>query len=315
MKYRFMSGWTHHEPISVALCALTDYTVTIPRVGNLFPGVSSPIPSGPYGGDLESIVMARAAELWQRYDTILVLWSGGTDSTMAAAALAKLRGDRRLIVSLSGREEKQTGPEVYQWFVDQGCEFLDATPASMRQIAEEGGMVVTGHHADSLLLGEYADLGEAIWDMTLLEAVMAKTGMTEAWAQRQIDEVQVFFDYLELEHTTVNMCWWLDFAACWDQDEMSYYLMYHLAPPGEGYVTFYGSEDFQRWAMQPVEDKVGRGDKAFKYRFHEIVEKLLGFKPQIVHRNNEPMELGVVSRIGACLAIREDWSLVASHPV
>lgn len=311
MKYRYMRGWANSDPLGVSLRAMLKYLSVVPRVGNLFPGVTSHIPSGPYGGDLSAIAHARAVELWGRYDEILVLWSGGTDSTLAASLLAHYRGSKRLMISLSGRAETGTGPEVYQWLVDQGCEFIDATPEAMRQVVDEGGMVVTGHHADSLLLGEYADIGEGIWDMTLVEAVVAKTGFTSAWAEKLIADAQPFFDYLELEHTVPNLCWWMDFAACWDADEMSFYAMYHLKPPGQGYVTFYGSDEFQRWAMQPVEDKVGRGDKAFKYRFHEIIEAVMGFKPTLVHRNNDLIETELHSLLGSALAIQEDWQVIA----
>lgn len=309
--YRWLKGWAHSDPMAVALRSMLRYEWAIPRVGNLFPGISSPIPSGPYGGDLPAICRARAAGLWEKHDTIFVQWSGGTDSTMAAALLAEHKPGR-LILSSSGREETNTGTEVFQWFLDRGCEFEDATTAAMRQVTDEGGMVVTGHHADSLLLGEYADIGPAIWGMELEEAVMAHSGVTQEWAQRQIAACQPFFDYLELEHTVQNLCWWMDFAACWEQDEMGPMLMDGLAPPGVGYETFYGTKEFQRWAMQPVEAKVGKGSKALKYRFHEIIEEILGFKPTIVTRNNDPLKSGHDSTFGSFLAIREDWSLVTS---
>lgn len=310
-KYRWLKGWAYSDPMAVALRSMLKYELAMPRVGNLFPGVTTPVPSGPYGGDLPQLCRDRAAQLWEKFDTLFVLWSGGTDSTLAAALLAEHKPGR-LILSTSGREEKGTGPEIYQWFIDHGCEFEDATTAAMRQVAGNGGMVLTGNHADSLLLGEYADVGEKLWDMELEEAVMAHTGVTQEWAKRQISACQPFFDYLELDHTVPNLCWWLDFAACWDQDEMSAGLMYHLDPPGVGYETFFGTAEFQRWAAQPVQDKVGRGDKAHKYRYHEIIESIFGFKPTLVARNNEPLDSGVVSRLGSFLAIREDWSLVTS---
>lgn len=312
IKYRWTSGWSLSDPLGVALRVLTHYPLAVPRVGNLFLGVTPPIPAGPYGGNFDAIARARAADLWSRFDTLFVLWSGGIDSTLVAALLAATRGDKRLIISDSGRLETNTGPEVFQWLLDQGCEFIEATTASMRQVVDQGGMVVSGHHADSLLLGEYAVLGNDLFHIEMQEAVMRHTGLTQAWAQKQIDACQELFDYLELEHTVPNLCWWLDFTSCWAQDEMSLHLSHGLEAPGVGYETFFGTDDFQRWAMQPVEDKIGRGNKAFKYRYLSLLEEAMGFKPTMVPRNSDHLADGDQIPLGSFLAIREDWSLVLS---
>lgn len=311
-KYRWTAGWSQSTAMGVALRTLTDYPLAVPRVGNLFPGVTPPIPAGPYGGDFDAIARARAADLWARFDTLFVLWSGGTDSTLVAALLAATKGEKRLVLSDSGRLETGTGPEVFQWLLDSGCEFIEATTASMRQIVDQGGMVVSGHHADSLLLGEYAVLGNDLFHIEMQEAVMRHTGMTQAWAQKQLDACLELFDYLELEHTVPNLCWWLDFTSCWAQDEMSLRLSHGLEPPGVGYETFFGTDDFQRWAMQPVEDKIGRGNKAFKYRYHALIEEVMGFKPTLVGGNSDHLPGEDHTRLGSFLAIREDWSLVLS---
>lgn len=320
MGVRFSHPW-YYTDLGKALRRITGCQMSVPRVEGLCPFISTPMPMVPTTPpDIGDCCDHRASELVQKYQTLYVMWSGGVDSTLVALYLAKhKKPSTKLILSTCEQSLSDASGRVLDSLISSGFTAEEISRERMIQVVEEGGMVVTGHHADSILLGDFVDsagIYEEIWDMSLVELFMKHASVNEKQAEAAILDLEPVLQAMPagMERTAPNVGWWLDFCTYWDQDEVVTMLRLGLKPPGVGYVTFFGTSEFQQWALQDVSKKAGRTAKTYKQIYLNLIWDLLGYEESFVVKNNMKIPFDNISRLPgpALLKIREDYSVVMS---
>lgn len=317
MDYRYALGWSRTHPVGQAVAALTPWTRAMCRAGDFWKGLKSPIPQGEYGGNFPSICRSEITKLWAGRKEIVVLWSGGIDSTLVAALLVESRPKGAVIrlcsdtATLSNEEHQGLG-----WLVENGCMKMPLDVNQLRSVTERGGMVVSGYHADTLLSGDmvrYWDLYETIWDMSLEDLFLKVSGLPIQAVKKHMEDIQPLLDLCPLEQTAANVAWWLDYTCAWDDDEMALKYIMDLEAPGEGYINFFASEALQLWAVQDASLKIGRTKGTHKKVYMELLNEIMGFSVEMPI-NTEPTSDYFIYPIskGLLLAIREDWSIIES---
>uniref|UniRef100_A0AAU6W4I1 tRNA-specific 2-thiouridylase MnmA n=1 Tax=Pseudomonas phage Cygsa01 TaxID=3138529 RepID=A0AAU6W4I1_9VIRU len=316
MNVRFSHSW-YTGALGKALRRITDYNMLIPRVGGLCPYMSTPMPSGP-PTDFAQCCDERAAELVGKYQTLYVMWSGGIDSTMVALYLAKhKKPTTKLILSTSEQSLTDASTKVLNSLKSAGFAVEPLSRERMIEVTDTGGMVITGHHADSILLGDFVDstgIYEEIWEMTPVELFMKHAGVSRALAESALADMEPLLALMPagMERTAANVGWWIDFCTYWDHDEVEFMLRLGLKPPGVGYLTFFNTEGFQLWAQQDVRSKAGQTRDTHKQVYLELIWEMLGYQESFVFKNRMVVPFDDPSMMPGpnLLKIREDYSVV-----
>lgn len=316
MPDRYSRGWFLTTPMGRALRTITKLHGPAPRFSDLCPLLTTPFPENinePI--ELHEACDLRAKELVEKYQTIYVCWSGGVDSTLVAAYLGKhKKPDTELILSVSDQSLQDASSGVLDALVAQGYSTEEISPDRMREVASLGGMVVCGHHADSILLGELVDdtgAYESIWTMSPTEMISNHTGVSLEAAAGLLHDIEPLLAKMPFERTAANIAWWIDFTCFWDTDEMDFMIRFGLEPPGVGYVCFFGTPEFQRWAMRDVSEKAGNTEATYKHQYVSLISSILG-KHEFVTKNR--LDVGCANAYSSRMVkIREDYTVVCTR--
>lgn len=280
MSYRYSKAWRKNTPLGMAITNSIGWMHAVPRVGNLYPGRTTPLPKDMYPVSLQDACDNTAKQLILKYQTIYVLWSGGIDSTLVVAQLIKHRSaDTKIIVSLNNQTVEDCDDDLIDTFSEYGVEFEQLSSDRMREIVDNGGMVVSGYHADSILVGEFVDnkrLEDVIFDITPVEMFCMHLDIETPTAEYYLRELEPLLALMPFERTAANIAWWLDFTCCWDRDEYDLMYRFNLKPAGIGYYNFFSSDDFQRWSMRDTREKAGRTRSTHKYQYRDIIKSVFG---------------------------------------
>lgn len=316
MNYRYALGWSRTHPVGRAIAALTPWTRTMCRAGDFWNGVKSVIPQGQTGGNFADICRSEITKLWDKHKELVVLWSGGMDSTLLAALLVESRPKDGIIKLCSESQTLSKEHQGLDWLLEKGCVPMPLDANQLRAVTERGGMVVSGYHADTLLSGDlirYWDLYETIWDMSVEELFLKVSGLPIQAVRKHVEDIQPLLDLCPLEKTAANIAWWLDFVCAWDDDEMALKFIMDLEAPGEGYVNFFAAEPFQLWAIQDANAKIGKTKETHKQVYYELLKEILGFEIPVPINTEPPNDFYVYPISNSKLiAILEDWTVIES---
>lgn len=302
--YRYSRQWARTSPLGIALIQATGWQHAVPRVGRLYPFMSTPMPEA-REHDFHQLCEQRAIQLWAEHDELIVAWSGGLDSTLVAALLQRHRpAGKTLWVSYSATAQSYA-PDYLAELIRRGARHITLSDARRRNL-----FWVTGYHADSILIGEYYDaLGENLWDMRVEEAVAAYSGITVKTALRTLSVLEPLLEHMPVDRTAANVAWWLDFATFWDRDEYDAHYRLGFGLPGVNYTSFFSTKEWQEWSQQDARVKCGPGK--YKQMYRDLLEELLGVSSPL-HKNTLSKEDAVESSLFSpnLLAIRNDYSLI-----
>lgn len=284
MNYRYHSRWRTGDHFRMALTQVTMNEFAIPRAGKLYSGISTPIaPASSIS--LKHACFNRATEILAKYDEIYVMFSGGVDSTLVAAYLCSMmQPHHKITLSGSYQVDQDCDPKVVEW-LKQYSTFEELSIDAMKAVTARGGMVVTGMHADSILIGELLDdthdpaIYTDVWDMTPVELIAKFTGQSELWSEVQLKKIQPLTDLMPVKMNAPNLAWWLDFSCLWDRDEMEFPIKLGLDAPGKGFISYFNTPDFEGWSQQDTSQKAGVGIDLYKYQYKELIADIIGFEP------------------------------------
>jgi hypothetical protein len=292
VNYRYLRDWSERG-FGKALVSTIGWKHAVPRIGNFFPGITIPIPNSKgIIPDISFCIEEQAQRISDLDRPLVVLWSGGVDSTLVLTALSKAKRSQPLFYTVSKQSIECASPELMNSIVK-----LDATPIEFNfqkidELKAKGYLFITGTHADSITLGEIADsnlLHDKIWDMSISDLI--KVNNPDNLPQKNMElyweTLTPLFDLMPFEKTASNLAWWLDFTSCWNRDDydMSFRLNLNGGPEVD-YINFFGSESFQLWAMQDTRDKALNRDA--KGRLRKWVNDSLGCNVVYVKNIMEP---------------------------
>lgn len=266
MKHRYIRAWSLGG-IGRAITQVIGWDHAVPRVGGLFPGYATSIPAPlPVTPTMAECIEHHAQELANLGRPLCVLWSGGLDSTTALVALLKAERTQQVAYTVNSQALRSATPETLAAVDALGAVRTEYSFANIEKLRREGWLFVTGTHADSITLGEVADanhIHDSVWDMPL-ERVLglhSRNRMTPKAMAAFWEQLEPLLALMPLERTVPNMIWWLDFTCCWSRDEYDMVFRLDMAGgPGTDYVNFFGTESFQRWAMQDTRQKAAGKD-------------------------------------------------------
>ena len=301
MSYRYLRAWRDSGPVARAITRLCPWSRPTCRVGGFWSGIYEPIPEGEVGGDLAALCRAEAAAL---------------DSSLLACLLAESRPSNATLVLIA--EAATLANDAYDlrdWLLAHGCTTQVLSSQALRDVTVRGGMVVTGYHADTLLSGDivrYNDLYESIWNMTEQELFERITRLPASVVRGLLVDLEPLLAMMPLPRTAATVAWWLDFTVAWASDDMTLKYSFDLAPPGQGYVNFFGAPSLQLWSMQDAGNKIGPTKVGHKHLYLGLISEIVGFAPTIPHSTEPGDGFGKNMDMSRVLAIREDWSVVES---
>lgn len=323
MSYRYSSAWSRRSALGRALINAGCWRNAVPRVGNLFPGITTPMPE-PANVSFEEACDVSAVEILKKFDDVVVLWSGGIDSTLVACKLLQHKQPHHTIYITTNEQSLEVGSEYLPALLVEGAVQTDFDLVNLLALAERGARIVSGYHADSILVGEFYDnhsIGELIWDISpvdMLRLNAKSMGVLDGvshvqemrFAERTLEQLEPLLEHMPVERTAANIGWWLDFSTYWEHDEYELHFRLGLGVPGEGYISFFNTTMFQQWAQQDTRVKVGQNGKHHKYQYTEQIAKVLG-------EGLAPPKKAIMGDIGwyrpelvdhRLLLIREDYS-------
>ena len=281
---RYGKGWGYLNPLASAVIAISPWSIITCRVGNFWPGIKSETPITPTTKPLADICQSEAAALWAKYKKVLVLWSGGVDSSLVATLMAKSRpADGQLMLGSSQGSSPDFDNDLIAWYFDQGVSFCQADPARLKEFVDAGWHVVTGVHADTLLSGDIVRYGQLYSDIHRMDIRDLISKMVRTEDDKKVEELYVqlkpLIDLMPLQHNAANFAWWLDYTCAWDIDSLATWCLFGVHP--NNYTDFFGSLDFQQWAIKDASEKIGSTEGTHKKIYHDLLTSLLPFAPAI----------------------------------
>jgi hypothetical protein len=276
--------------------------------------------------NFDECVRATAKRILDEHTKILVLWSGGMDSTLVLLALLEQKTEYHDIrFSNAAQPMSDSPPGLYEQLITLG-----AVPAYLGRdnslnYIDEGFVFVDGCHADLLILHPEFWMNENSHTATDLNA-LSLAEVAQMFSGRSYSEVQQALCFVEplilampahLERSTLNVMWWVGFMSLWDYDE--YEMAFIFGYPVEQGICFFGSDDFQRFACQDVIVKLGPIGSKTKFRSLDFIEEVTGEKYSFV-KNTTTQETSGPSEVGATelfstsfMCIYEDLTYVESN--
>jgi hypothetical protein len=327
MTFRYSRAWSERDSLGRALLQAGCWRHAVPRIGDLFPGIATPMPESA-SVSFADACDARATELLAVHDNLVVLWSGGIDSTLVVCKLLEhKRVDQTVYITVND-QAASVGKDYLPALIQAGVKTTTFDRDNLLEMAGRGIRLITGYHADSILVGEFYDnpkISESIWTISPEEAIrlnacdlnpaLARSDRKtqENFARRTLEQLEPLLALMPLERTAANIGWWLDFTSYWERDEYELYFRLGLDKPGAGYISFFNSTPIQQWALQDTRDKAGRNGTHHKHLYLTEISKHIG--------DIAPPNKAIMNDIGwyrTCLGdsrlllIREDYSTVVT---
>lgn len=309
---RYGKGWGLFNPLAAAVIAISPWTVITCRAGNFWPGIKSEMPLVPTAKSLADICESEATALWAEHKKILVLWSGGVDSSLVATYMAlSCPEDGQLMLGSSQGSSPDFDNNLVSWFYEQGVSFCQADPDRLRAFVADGWHVVTGVHADTLLSGDIVRYGHLYSDIHIMgiKDLISKMARTEN--DKKVDALYAqllpLINLMPIQKTAANFAWWLDYTCAWDIDSLATWQVFGVHP--DNYTDFFGALDFQRWAVKEASEKIGSNEATHKQIYHDLLASLLPFIP-VINRTELTFETKSMNSWEGVVGVTKDWQLI-----
>lgn len=264
----FDRRWTDNSAFGRSLSWVMGTNTVCPRLPGFSPLKGTPIPPADTQADLLSLVQRRAAEFQGK--PVAVMWSGGIDSSLVCALLA---GPQLHVICQP--DVQQRSADFVAWLQTKGCRIHTLQRVTIEFLSQHMP-ILTGTHADSILLGELVDIGdfyEEVWTLSLAELIALNRESSLEQAQGHLAVIQPLLNQCPIENpTTADLAWWLDFSCLWERD--LWWLSYCCGMPKGKIINFFDTDYFQAWAQRPVREKVGLNKEDHKHLYLSMIAQL-----------------------------------------
>lgn len=322
MSFWFNDGWMKTSPLGRALMNLMGYQCAAWRDSRFFPGIAHELPQGNWGGgelELQNYCLLAADKIWAKSKEIGMLWSGGSDSTLALSSLLFTRPSNCTLYVINDQSTRDAaGEENIKFLINNDIRIIGISIENVTSFIRRGGVLVSGRYADSSLGGEvirHCNLYETVWDMSekdVLYHVGRKRELPDVVINQYIEDLEPVLATLPFERNGANSSWWLDYMANYNEDVLAGLFCFGVGKYGTEYVNFFMDRDIQRWHLQPVTDKVGRTEKTFKQVYRHIIGDLLGFNPKLTMGDTPNDSIGEPINANSLLLVKEDFTILTT---
>jgi hypothetical protein len=285
-----------------------DSVFLIPRLDEVKPYINfSPIPHEVTTKSLKDISLERAERLLFKHPKAAVLWSGGADSTLALAALNEV-SNKPIDVLVTDSTYLHADPEYFKMIEDMGTVIKSGRTFDLHLYVKQGGEFITGTHGDNLCLSDRVGDGEnsladEIWNMSVPELLERKSRLKNGDALWQ--RYGYLFERMpqHIPRNAPNCLWWMGYCFNWVSDAIYMSVQSDLGKPGVTHSHFFSSQEFQRYMIRPVEERVGKSKESHKNKVIETIHEIVG-KKFFIHQKTAGWEevlgaadLGLVDKV------------------
>jgi hypothetical protein len=242
-------------------------------------------------------------------DRLSVLFSGGTDSTLALVACVRWKGPVRVL--FGNHTFNHASPVLIEWLKNRGCTFQHITPETIKNYTDTH--IVTGTHGDSILLGELVNRFDydTIWSLTP-EEVFIKLNGSESVGLSAMKVAKPMIDAMPVELNGPNLIWWIDFCCFWYWDSFYMSARSDFGKQGISHTHFFGSRDFQSWSIKDARDKVGSTYDTYKIKYQELIWELVGIVFDLPTKTVDITDVinPMNDNMNKVIAITDDWRFI-----
>jgi hypothetical protein len=303
------------DPIIRSMRALTRAYMHVDRTGlfNPFNMMYDPIPSvGKFNKTFEDCCMDAATDLWKLGKPIELFWSGGIDSSGALIALLETKSESDILNIRYTKDSIVEFPTMWEKLVkDRNDPVHDKKMLDESLFENDDIIKVTGECADQLFCSGIMNNPEMTLDKlskdweTIFTWDQSEFNVARSWdapyfkkQRRHLTEILfAHVDIAPIEIVTIyDLKWWIQFCCNWQDVDSRLILTYTTTPHWQSTLSFYNTEDFQRWAItnkwtrtnrnkryketiqtqkQPAKDYINRYIKDDDYRKNKIKEHSL----------------------------------------
>jgi hypothetical protein len=303
------------DPTILSVNTMTKAYMHVDRTGlfNPFNMMYDPIPSvGKFNKTFEDCCMDAATDLWKLGKPIELFWSGGIDSSGALIALLETKSESDILNIRYTKDSIVEFPTMWEKLVkDRNDPVHDKKMLDESLFENDDIIKVTGECADQLFCSGIMNNPEMTLDKlskdweTIFTWDQSEFNVARSWdspyfkkQRRHLTEILfAHVDIAPIEIVTIyDLKWWIQFCCNWQDVDSRLILTYTTTPHWQSTLSFYNTEDFQRWAItnkwtrtnrnkryketiqtqkQPAKDYINRYIKDDDYRKNKIKERSL----------------------------------------
>tara|TARA_Y100000593_G_scaffold1406_2_gene2897 strand:+ start:2603 stop:3919 length:1317 start_codon:yes stop_codon:yes gene_type:complete len=253
---------------------------------NIFNTLYDPIPSTDnWNMDFPEVCHKRAQELWGMSDDIRLWWSGGIDSTTSLTALIQNQPKDSTLRVLLSKQSIEENPTYYEKIKKLGLPLEWSTKENMWDVSRfsDGTINVTGECGDPMygtfVVEHHIEEINEPWkemfnwsDCSNIYEIRDDRPLNKPLYPKFIDWCEEYIKLCPFEiKNTFDFTWWLAFTIKWQWIDRR--LFGYLEPPTNwrNMISFFNSEDFQRWSIVNHDLKHKGTWKTYKWPSKEFI--------------------------------------------
>jgi hypothetical protein len=278
--------------------------------------------------DYNDVVNNRAKQLLSADKNIVVMWSGGVDSTLLLSSLVKNSNKEQLkrILVLLSKDSILENSHFYETIVLQQLK-VEPSENFYKYIGNKDYLYVTGEGNDQLfaslfVIEAYKNMFgkespfELIDEEKIVKFISSKTGLSDLDSLKVHNILSKVCSSAPIKIDTIyKYMWWVTLALKW-QSVYTRSLLFSNNKIGpdldlpNNYTTFFHADEFQQWAFNKIHE-VGyfaKTDQGFEYKLEckKYIYDLDGNSDYLKNKNKQGSYSRVVMSNAASNYMLED---------
>ena len=302
------------DPIIRSFKLLTQSYFHVDRTDlfNPFNTMYDPIPSvGKFNKTFEDCCMDAATDLWKLGKPIELFWSGGIDSSGALIALLETKSESDILNIRYTKDSIVEFPTMWEKLVKDRNDPLPHKKMLDESLFENDDIIkITGECGDQLFWNAHINNGapdtqsridklnddwESIFTWNQSDFNRGAQFLSPAVFDKERKNLaEILFSHVDTApveiFTIYDLLWWVQFCFNWQDRDSRVVLTYTTTPHWQSTLSFFNTEDFQRWAIinrngtygktsqtqkQPAKDYINRYIKDDDYNKNKSKENSL----------------------------------------
>ncbi len=299
------------DPPVISVGQVVQAYMPVDRMGkfNPFNMMYEPIPSThTFNKTFEDCCMDAAKELWKIGKPIELFWSGGIDSSGALIALLETKSEDDVLSIRYTQESINEFPLMWEKMVkDRNDPLSDKEMLSETLFENHDIIKITGECGDQCFgsdalhknLDRHAKDWETIftWNKEDLLGTSSSdptspTTHDNTFRKRKEDLAEILFEHVDtapIEIVSVfDLYWWMNFCFKWQDVDSRMIFTYTTTPSWQSTLSFFNTEDFQRWSITNHDIKHGGTWETYKQPAKEYINKYIKDETYRKNKTKEP---------------------------